>query len=787
MTELPDGFIDGENVSYDPGTAGDEGAVVEAPEIIPATAYDNGTQVPPADPETVEAFHVYTRDVADTDLVYTAGAPIDTEAIRKWIVDRGYPVISVDAELDADGASTTGNVVIRTPIVAPDIVVALSRDDEVSNNSTSSLTTYIAATAISGVTGHTYSGTITYGATFWSSDDTGMVRVRPMVNGTQQTVDDLSVGASPQQLTFPIDVVALPATGTLGLTFRNFTSGATAYIANGFITGTLTSDQPKGEEIPDVEWATYAGVRDQAIVETVVAWDDTAEGATVAVPDPDRIMALQMHIERNGYEVQQITGEWNFMTPDTAPVAPELRVYARGAIDTAVTDAFLYSEIQQADRDAFRIDWIAAVSQSVLRRKVQGQVLAPGQDDRSAPYFFFVTVGIPTGDIREGDIWYDGSNYFSYINGEWAPLASFVFTNESSTATGRQSSATGHSSTATGAGSIASAPSSTATGAESEATGEVSTATGYGSRAHYQSSTATGAGSFALNIRSVATGAASNATGLSSIVTGAQSIASGGFSIVTGSASNATHARSIVEGSGANSIADDTKTLKVNDEVQQPSTGSGRTRKGLHSPDGTRGWISVTDDDRVAVNDVPAAKQSELHAALTATDSAEIDFTLTGQDLTASIQPGSIGPTKLDREYVEASVMTTRGDIIVQNSAGDPARMAIGSANQALMVEPGGLFLQYRSVMLQVASVSVSVNPTSIAANSAATTTVTVSGAAVGDLAIANPTGLLTAGITLRYVYVSSADTVAFSFQNLTAAAIDPPALNWRVLVIRPA
>lgn len=42
------------------------------------------------------------------------------------------------------------------------------------------------------------------------------------------------------------------------------------------------------------------------------------------------------------------------------------------------------------------------------------------------------------------------------------------------------------------------------------------------------------------------------------------------------------------------------------------------------------------------------AIETASHAALTVTDSAEIDFTLTGQDLTASIKTGSIDETKLD-------------------------------------------------------------------------------------------------------------------------------------------
>lgn len=47
-------------------------------------------------------------------------------------------------------------------------------------------------------------------------------------------------------------------------------------------------------------------------------------------------------------------------------------------------------------------------------------------------------------------------------------------------------------------------------------------------------------------------------------------------------------------------------------------------------------------------NYVSDAEKAALHAAVTVTDSTEIDFTLTGQDITASLKAGSIDETKLD-------------------------------------------------------------------------------------------------------------------------------------------
>lgn len=51
---------------------------------------------------------------------------------------------------------------------------------------------------------------------------------------------------------------------------------------------------------------------------------------------------------------------------------------------------------------------------------------------------------------------------------------------------------------------------------------------------------------------------------------------------------------------------------------------------------------------RVSANSDVAANTAARHAALTVTDSTEIDFTLTGQDLTAVLKLGSIDETKLD-------------------------------------------------------------------------------------------------------------------------------------------
>jgi len=78
------------------------------------------------------------------------------------------------------------------------------------------------------------------------------------------------------------------------------------------------------------------------------------------------------------------------------------------------------------------------------------------------------------------------------------------------------------------------------------------------------------------------------------------------------------------------SISDnDDNSKKLNFELSGITTGNTRT---LNIPD----------------NDGTIALTSDLHDSVTVSDSAEIDFTLTGQDITASLKSGSIDESKLD-------------------------------------------------------------------------------------------------------------------------------------------
>jgi len=62
----------------------------------------------------------------------------------------------------------------------------------------------------------------------------------------------------------------------------------------------------------------------------------------------------------------------------------------------------------------------------------------------------------------------------------------------------------------------------------------------------------------------------------------------------------------------------------------------------------TEGTNLYYTEARVSSNSDVSANTSARHDAVTVTDSSEIDFTLTGQDITASIIAGSIDESKLD-------------------------------------------------------------------------------------------------------------------------------------------
>jgi hypothetical protein len=81
---------------------------------------------------------------------------------------------------------------------------------------------------------------------------------------------------------------------------------------------------------------------------------------------------------------------------------------------------------------------------------------------------------------------------------------------------------------------------------------------------------------------------------------------------------------------------------------------------------------------------------------------------------------------------------------------------------------------------------TVSINPASLATVTAADTSVTITGAVVGDSVILNPpTAGLTAGMLVCGAWVSATDTVKVRLYNGSVGTIDEAAANWTYTIIR--
>jgi hypothetical protein len=81
---------------------------------------------------------------------------------------------------------------------------------------------------------------------------------------------------------------------------------------------------------------------------------------------------------------------------------------------------------------------------------------------------------------------------------------------------------------------------------------------------------------------------------------------------------------------------------------------------------------------------------------------------------------------------------------------------------------------------------TVSVNPASLADGAEADTSVTISGATVGDVVIMTPpTAGLDAGILICGAWVSAADTVKVRLHNNSGGTVDVAAGTWAYCLIR--
>jgi hypothetical protein len=85
-----------------------------------------------------------------------------------------------------------------------------------------------------------------------------------------------------------------------------------------------------------------------------------------------------------------------------------------------------------------------------------------------------------------------------------------------------------------------------------------------------------------------------------------------------------------------------------------------------------------------------------------------------------------------------------------------------------------------------MAMIQVSINVASVAVNTTAEQTFTVNGLRTTDMVFVNKPSL-SAGLGICNCRVSAANTLAITFNNNTAGAIDPVAETYNILVIRPS
>lgn len=88
------------------------------------------------------------------------------------------------------------------------------------------------------------------------------------------------------------------------------------------------------------------------------------------------------------------------------------------------------------------------------------------------------------------------------------------------------------------------------------------------------------------------------------------------------------------------------------------------------------------------------------------------------------------------------------------------------------------------SLIKKIQAITATCNPASIPANSTSEQTFTVTGVNTADyVLVTKPTH--TAGIVVGNARVSATDTVAITFGNITAGAIDPASETYTFLVIK--
>jgi hypothetical protein len=165
---------------------------------------------------------------------------------------------------------------------------------------------------------------------------------------------------------------------------------------------------------------------------------------------------------------------------------------------------------------------------------------------------------------------------------------------------------------------------------------------------------------------------------------------------------------------------------------------------------------------------------------------------LPGED--NSILFGSIVTGSVDRAH-GAAIRSTysvsgypEGSLVIQPRTADTAAdvVFITLNTEPFRITDTGVKIGQGTAISKVLRGTVSVNPSSVAANSVSTQTVTITGAATGDSVVLNPPAAgLTAGLLVTQVRVSAADTVSVTYYNTTGSAIDEGSGTWNYLLVR--
>lgn len=91
-----------------------------------------------------------------------------------------------------------------------------------------------------------------------------------------------------------------------------------------------------------------------------------------------------------------------------------------------------------------------------------------------------------------------------------------------------------------------------------------------------------------------------------------------------------------------------------------------------------------------------------------------------------------------------------------------------------------------RGNLYRIYAVSVTFNPASVASATSAEQTVTVTGVKSGDIVVAVNKPSATAGVGIVNARVSAANTVALTFMNATAGAVDPGSESYTFMIATP-